>query len=91
MQTARDQLFYDLPDDFGRLGPLYIDEIDVVGQRYAVQVVNADDLLVLLNKAPGKVGMPTLAAVVGNALRFYPTPDNAYNVVAVYEPATKSF
>lgn len=92
MQTAREQVFYPLPDDFGCVSYLAIDERETHGVLRMIQVI-APDEMARLKAEKTELGKPTLAGVIWKDdqqfLVFHPTPDGAYHIDAVYQPHLK--
>ena len=93
MQTATGQDLYPLPDDFGRIVRLAVDDRETCGIWRAIQVVTEEAMARMRAKDEPAVGTPAVAAIICDGaqrwLRFHPSPDAQYNIDAVYEPHYK--
>ena len=92
MQTARKQVYYPLPSDFASVVSLAIDEREQCGAWYCIQMIPPEEMA-RLRVENETMGRPAFASVVEyeaqSMLVFYPTPDDGYNIDALYVPHMK--
>ncbi len=91
MLTERGKSDYPLPDDFGHITSLAVDEREQCGRYVPIILLSQEEMAAMRDKDVDALGVPTFATIANEALWLYPAPDDAYNILARYEPVAETF